>query len=58
MPTIECILINRPNEVAWGAGEPAIGTIGGAIGNAVYAATGKRIRTLPMTPEVVLATPV
>jgi nicotinate dehydrogenase subunit B len=56
-PTIECILIDRPNEPAWGAGEPAIGTIGGAIGNAVYAATGKRIRRLPMTPDRVLATP-
>lgn len=57
VPTIECILINRPDEPAWGAGEPTIGTIGGAIGNAVHAATGKRVRRLPMTPELVLATP-
>ncbi|WP_182377672.1 molybdopterin cofactor-binding domain-containing protein [Nocardioides sp. WS12] len=58
VPTIECILIDRPNEPAWGAGEPAIGTIGGAVGNAVFAATGKRVRQLPMTPERVLGTPV
>lgn len=58
VPTIECILIDRPNEPAWGAGEPTIGTIGGAVGNAVFAATGKRVRRLPMTPERVLATPV
>ncbi len=58
VPTIECILINHPEEPPWGAGEPTIGTIGGAIANAVYAATKKRIRRLPMTPELVQATPV
>ena len=57
VPPIEIILIDRPHEPAWGAGEPAIGTIGAAVGNAVYAATGKRIRTLPITPARVLATP-
>ena len=56
VPPIEVILIDRPHEPAWGAGEPAIGTLGAAIGNAVFAATGKRIRTLPMTPERVRAT--
>jgi nicotinate dehydrogenase subunit B len=40
----------------WGAG-PAIGTVGAAVANAVRAATGKRIRTLPITPARVLATP-
>jgi len=29
--------------------------VGAAIGNAVYNATGVRIRQLPMTPAVVLA---
>ncbi|GAB3060568.1 xanthine dehydrogenase family protein molybdopterin-binding subunit [Intrasporangium mesophilum] len=57
VPPIECILIDRPDQPAWGAGEPTIGTIGGAIGNAVYAATGRRVRRLPMTPARVLATP-
>lgn len=57
VPKIEIILIDRPDQPAWGAGEPTIGTIGGAIGNAVFAATGRRIRRLPMTPELVLATP-
>lgn len=50
VPAIECILIDRPDEPALGAGEPTIGTIAGAVGNAVFAATGARIRTLPMTP--------
>jgi CO/xanthine dehydrogenase Mo-binding subunit len=52
---IECVLIDRPNEVAWGAGEPVIGTLPGAIGNAIFQATGVRVRRLPMTPEVVKA---
>lgn len=52
------VLIDMPNEVAWGAGEPAIGCLGGAIGNAVFAATGKRLRSLPMRPADVLAAPV
>jgi nicotinate dehydrogenase subunit B len=55
VPPIEIILIDRPREPAWGAGEPAIGTVGAAIANAVFAATGKRIRTLPMTPDRVRA---
>jgi CO/xanthine dehydrogenase Mo-binding subunit len=57
VPEIEIILIDRPDQRAWGAGEPTLGVIGAAIGNAVFAATGKRIRTLPMTPELVMATP-
>jgi CO/xanthine dehydrogenase Mo-binding subunit len=57
VPPIEIILIDRPREPAWGAGEPTIGTIGAAIANAVFAATGKRIRVLPMTPERVLGVP-
>jgi nicotinate dehydrogenase subunit B len=55
VPDVESILIDRPDQPAWGAGEPAIGTMPGAIGNAVFAATGVRIRSLPMTPDRVLA---
>jgi nicotinate dehydrogenase subunit B len=54
VPQIETVLIDRPDQPAWGAGEPAIGVIPAAIGNAVFAATGARVRTLPMTPERVL----
>ena len=54
-PTIETILIDRPHEVAWGAGEPTIGVVGAAIGNAVYHAVGVRLRSLPMRPAKVLA---
>ncbi len=54
VPAIEVILIDHPDQPAWGAGEPTIGIIPAAIGNAVFAAAGVRIRTLPMTPARVL----
>lgn len=57
VPTIEVVLIDKPSEVAWGAGEPVIGALGGAIGNAVANAIGKRVRTLPMLPATVLSAP-
>ncbi|MGH8969206.1 MAG: molybdopterin cofactor-binding domain-containing protein [Actinomycetes bacterium] len=50
VPRIDTVLINRPEEPAWGAGEPTIVPVPAAIGNAVFAATGTRIRELPMTP--------
>ncbi len=37
-----------------GASEPAIGIIPAAVGNAVFAAVGVRVRTVPMTPDRVL----
>jgi nicotinate dehydrogenase subunit B len=55
VPAIETILINHTDKPPLGAGEPTIGTMGGAIGNAVFAATGKRLRTLPFTPDRVKA---
>jgi nicotinate dehydrogenase subunit B len=55
VPDIEIVLIDRPSEPAWGAGEPAIGCLPGAIGNAICNATGARVRSLPMTPAVVKA---
>ena len=54
VPDIEVVLIDHPDQPAWGAGEPTIGVTPAAIGNAVFAATGARVRTLPMTPARVL----
>ena len=49
------MLINRPDEPAVGAGEPATVTVAAAVANAVYAATGARLRRVPFTPERVRA---
>jgi nicotinate dehydrogenase subunit B len=55
IPKVECVLLNRPNEAATGAGETAITVIAAAIGNAVFDATGGRLRQIPFTPERVKA---
>ena len=49
--SIEVVTINRPELPAGGAGEPAHVTVPAAIGNAVFDATGVRIRRLPLTAE-------
>jgi CO/xanthine dehydrogenase Mo-binding subunit len=53
-PAIECVLINRPDAEAMGAGETSITLSAAAIGNAIFDATGARIREVPFTPERVL----
>ncbi len=52
---IEIELINRPEQPAGGAGEPAHVTIPAAIGNAVFDATGVRFRRLPLNRETIRA---
>lgn len=51
MPKVEIALLDRPGTPAWGAGEPAPCAIPGAIANAVFDATGVRLRSLPFTPD-------
>ena len=55
VPKIEVVLINRPDEEATGAGELSITIVAAAIGNAIFDATGARIRQVPFTPERVKA---
>jgi len=50
LPVIESVLVNRPDARANGAGETAITVVAGAIGNAIYDATGARLREAPFTP--------
>jgi xanthine dehydrogenase YagR molybdenum-binding subunit len=58
-PNIEIVLLEdyqgRSSTDAGGIGEPAIIPTAAAIANAIYNATGVRVRELPMTPDRVLA---
>jgi nicotinate dehydrogenase subunit B len=55
VPKLEIELIDRPSEPPLGAGEAACTTVGAALANAVFDATGARLRTVPFTPERVKA---
>ena len=55
MPRVDIELIDRPGEAAWGVGEPTAVVIAPAIANAVYDATGARLRSVPFTPAKVKA---
>ena len=48
---IEVHLIDRPEAAPSGAAEMALGLVPAAIGNAVFDATGVRMRRVPFTPE-------
>ncbi len=51
MPVIESVLLDRKDLVSAGAGETPIVGIAPAIGNAIFDATGRRIRTMPLAPR-------
>ena len=55
VPVIESVLINRTDGEAMGSGETTITIVAAAIGNAIFDATGARIRQIPFTPERVKA---
>jgi CO/xanthine dehydrogenase Mo-binding subunit len=52
---IEIVLIKRPEAAPSGAAEMALGLVPAAIGNAVFDATGVRLRRVPFTPARVKA---
>jgi nicotinate dehydrogenase subunit B len=53
--TIDVVLINRPELPPTGAGEPSIRPVAAAIANAIFDATGVRIRRVPFSPDRVKA---
>ena len=55
MPSIECVFVTPEGVPAAGAGETAITVTPAAIGNAIFDATGARLRDVPFTPARVKA---
>jgi len=55
VPKIDAVLINRTEGEVMGAGETSITLVAAAIGNAIFDATGARIRQVPFTAERVKA---
>jgi CO/xanthine dehydrogenase Mo-binding subunit len=51
LPVIEVALIDRPELPLVGAGEAAAVTVPAALANAIFDATGVRLRRAPFTPE-------
>ena len=54
MPETQCVILDRKDQAPQGGGEPAIITVGAAVGNAIFDATGARLFTMPFTRERVL----
>ena len=51
LPELEVVLLDRKDLPSAGGGETPISVIAPAIGNAIFAATGIRLRSLPMVPN-------
>jgi len=55
MPELDIVLINRQDVAPLGAGELSTVPVPAAIANAIFDATGARMREVPFTPKRVLA---
>jgi CO/xanthine dehydrogenase Mo-binding subunit len=51
VPRIDCVLLNRTEGEVMGAGETSITVVAAAVANAIFDATGARVRQVPFTPE-------
>jgi CO/xanthine dehydrogenase Mo-binding subunit len=54
-PSIEVALLDRPSLPPFGAGEAATAPVAASLANAIFDATGIRLRSVPFTPERVRA---
>ena len=51
LPSVEAVLVDRKDLASAGAGESTMVALAPAIGNAIFAASGERLRSLPMAPR-------
>ena len=51
IPPIEVLLLDRPDLPSQGGGETPLIAVAPAIANAIYDATGRRLRSLPLAPD-------
>jgi isoquinoline 1-oxidoreductase len=55
-PQIEVFLIDRKDLPSAGAGETPIVAVAPAVANAIFAATGNRLRSMPLTADGTFST--
>ena len=55
VPQVQVALIDHPDQPHYGAGEAACAPVAAALANAVFDATGVRLRSIPFTPARVKA---
>jgi isoquinoline 1-oxidoreductase len=51
VPPIEVILLDRRDIPPAGAGETPVIAVAPALANAIFAATGQRLRSMPLLPD-------
>ena len=51
VPALDVVLLDRPDLPSAGAGETPLIAVAPAVANAIFAATGRRLRSLPLLPE-------
>jgi isoquinoline 1-oxidoreductase len=51
LPQIDVVLVDRKDQHSFGSGETPIVGLAPAVANAIFTATGKRLRDMPLAPE-------
>jgi isoquinoline 1-oxidoreductase len=51
VPPIEAVLLDRDDVGSAGSGETPMMGLAPAVGNAIFMATGQRLRSLPLVPN-------